>query len=299
MQAVVTKNMTVITQLWYEKSMSKNLMNKMKTEFADGKNLTNSVYAGLIVLFLPFVYSDDWTRYLTYDEIYNSSDYAQIRHSMPYIPQTHSFSHRNNQNNHRIIETKGTIEQHRLRGPNELSSNQQLLVGFSHDPYRHSIPEVDYAKGVRNIDPNRYANKNDNRGKRGVLHLYNMIFCATGCEPLAYKGYGCYCGFLGSGRPTDGIDNCCRLHDECYEDIYCPFFTVYFQPYYWKCYHNQPLCALENYQTRHQFVNGCAARLCECDRQFAMCVKKYSCPRGRALCYSSPLRLLQNLLMFK
>lgn len=57
----------------------------------------------------------------------------------------------------------------------------------------------------RNINPQAYANKGD-RGKRGVLHLYNMIFCATGCEPLAYKGYGCYCGFLGAGRPTDGID---------------------------------------------------------------------------------------------
>lgn len=58
----------------------------------------------------------------------------------------------------------------------------------------------------RNIDPRAYMNKNENRGKRGVLHLYNMLYCATGCDPLSYKGYGCYCGFLGEGRPTDGID---------------------------------------------------------------------------------------------
>lgn len=44
------------------------------------------------------------------------------------------------------------------------------------------------------------------RGKRGVVHLYNMLTCATGCDPISYKGYGCYCGFLGSGRPTDPID---------------------------------------------------------------------------------------------
>ncbi|KPJ00070.1 Phospholipase A2 [Papilio xuthus] len=223
----------------------------------------------------------------------DNTNYAQIPET-PYSIQP-SHSHSNNRYNDRD-QTKVNI--HSLKA-NDNSRNNQLLVGFSHDPYRYSVPEGDYIKGVRNIDPKMYTNKNENRGKRGVLHLYNMIFCATGCEPLAYKGYGCYCGFLGSGRPTDGIDNCCRLHDECYENIYCPFYTVYFQPYYWKCYHNQPLCALENYQTRHNIINGCAARLCECDRKFAMCVKRYSCPRGRALCHSSPLRLLQNLLMFR
>lgn len=56
------------------------------------------------------------------------------------------------------------------------------------------------------------------------------------------------------------------MHDKCYENIYCPFYTVYFQPYYWKCWHGEPLCALENYHTQGQLVNGCAGRLCECDR---------------------------------
>lgn len=46
----------------------------------------------------------------------------------------------------------------------------------------------------------------EQRPKRGVLHLFNMVSCATGCNPLTYKGYGCYCGFLGSGNAVDGID---------------------------------------------------------------------------------------------
>lgn len=46
----------------------------------------------------------------------------------------------------------------------------------------------------------------DNRSKRGALILYSMVKCSTGCDPLIYKGYGCYCGFLGSGRTLDGID---------------------------------------------------------------------------------------------
>lgn len=48
--------------------------------------------------------------------------------------------------------------------------------------------------------------KTKSRLKRGVIHLYNMVSCATGCNPLSYKGYGCYCGFLGSGYAVDGID---------------------------------------------------------------------------------------------
>lgn len=52
------------------------------------------------------------------------------------------------------------------------------------------------------------------RFKRGVIHLYNMVVCATGCNPLAYKGYGCYCGFLGSGYVIDGIDQYVRLREE-------------------------------------------------------------------------------------
>lgn len=44
------------------------------------------------------------------------------------------------------------------------------------------------------------------RDKRGALHLAGIIKCATNCDPLSFKGYGCYCGFLGSGEPVDGID---------------------------------------------------------------------------------------------
>ena len=44
------------------------------------------------------------------------------------------------------------------------------------------------------------------RTKRDIFHLYNMMSCTTHCDPLSYKGYGCYCGFLGSGHTVDAID---------------------------------------------------------------------------------------------
>jgi len=44
------------------------------------------------------------------------------------------------------------------------------------------------------------------RSKRGVFQLAGMISCVTECDPLAYKGYGCYCGYGGGGRAVNGID---------------------------------------------------------------------------------------------
>ena len=45
-----------------------------------------------------------------------------------------------------------------------------------------------------------------NPTKRAAWDFYAMIKCGTGCNPLVYKGYGCYCGLLGSGNTVDPID---------------------------------------------------------------------------------------------
>ncbi|XP_050432743.1 basic phospholipase A2 PA-5 [Adelges cooleyi] len=125
------------------------------------------------------------------------------------------------------------------------------------------------------------------RPKRSAFQLYNMVVCATGCNPIAYLGYGCYCGFLGSGLPVDAIDNCCKMHDWCYDGADCPMFLEYFTPYVWTCYNRKPLCSLGG---------GCSQRLCECDQQLALCLRHYGCPKKKALCKSSSWRWFQNLL---
>lgn len=191
------------------------------------------------------------------------------------------------------------------------SQGDNLYIGRSGDPW--STPSTrDYDKDIyvhvssqmdtalNNTRARSIATSEKTTGharfKRGVIHLYNMVVCATGCNPLAYKGYGCYCGFLGSGYVIDGIDQCCKMHDWCYDATECPMFSEYFVPYYWRCYHGyKPVCAVE-----HGSWGGsgsCSQRLCECDRSLAECLKKYPCPTTKAVCTSSAWRLVQNLFM--
>ncbi len=44
------------------------------------------------------------------------------------------------------------------------------------------------------------------RAKRSIVQLAGMIRCVSGCDPFSFKGYGCYCGLMGSGKPVDLID---------------------------------------------------------------------------------------------
>ncbi|XP_066997039.1 phospholipase A2 [Anabrus simplex] len=172
-------------------------------------------------------------------------------------------------------------------GSNDVGGDEQVYLGYSSNPW----------------GPSRRLDKENNTGsggvagrsKRGVIHLYNMVLCATGCNPLAYKGYGCYCGFLGSGYTVDPIDRCCKMHDWCYNTANCPMYLEYFVPYTWKCYRRRPLCAIDHGSWGG--VGSCAQRLCECDRQLAECLRRYPCPRSKAVCTSSPWRFLQNVFM--
>ncbi|XP_053643184.1 phospholipase A2 A2-actitoxin-Ucs2a isoform X2 [Cherax quadricarinatus] len=133
------------------------------------------------------------------------------------------------------------------------------------------------------------------RRKRSVFHLFNMMTCATDCNPLSYKGYGCYCGFLGSGLVVDGIDRCCKGHDWCYEHAKCRGLDHYLAPYKWKCNGGKPYCVTTNVRTGA--VDSCGHQLCECDREFVECLKQHPCPRSKAVCMTSPWRYWQNLFM--
>ncbi|XP_065573101.1 basic phospholipase A2 PA-12C-like isoform X2 [Artemia franciscana] len=126
------------------------------------------------------------------------------------------------------------------------------------------------------------------RNKRDVIQLGQVIKCATKCDPLKYTGYGCYCGFLGHGRVVDGIDKCCKDHDSCYGRIRCRKTLLYFTPYRWQCNHGRPRCEIKSGASSPQ--GSCAQQLCECDRAFAECIRHYPCPHKKASCPDNPLR---------
>jgi len=129
------------------------------------------------------------------------------------------------------------------------------------------------------------------RRRRDIFHLYNMMTCATNCDPLSYKGYGCYCGFLGSGNYVDGIDRCCKIHDYCYGATPCKHQSlIYFIPYKWKCNGGRPFCVTGYGELKEKDI--CAHHLCECDRQFAECIRHYPCPSSKPTCVTAPWRSL-------
>jgi len=136
------------------------------------------------------------------------------------------------------------------------------------------------------------------RDKRGALQLAGMMVCSTKCDPLSFKGYGCYCGFLGDGEPVDAIDMCCKMHDWCYTTTSCmglDWDLPYFVPFKWKCNGGSPYCIPG--KTSKSDRNSCSHQLCECDREFAMCLQRQMpCPNSKALCKSKQ-RLIQNVFM--
>ncbi|KAL1433287.1 hypothetical protein MTO96_012686 [Rhipicephalus appendiculatus] len=73
------------------------------------------------------------------------------------------------------------------------------------------------------------------RARRSIVQLASMLKCVSGCNPLSYRGYGCFCGYMGDGTPVDHIDSCCLEHDWCYSQSPCSKLSLYLLPYDWHC----------------------------------------------------------------
>ena len=122
------------------------------------------------------------------------------------------------------------------------------------------------------------------------------------------------------------------MHDWCYTTTTChglEWDLPYFVPFKWKCNGGSPYCSkyiliwkylklplivfsssfyrskthyanfstLVPGKTRKTGRNSCSHQLCECDREFAMCLHKHlPCPKSKAACKNKK-RLWQNLLM--
>uniref|UniRef100_A0A8B9DIG9 Phospholipase A2 n=1 Tax=Anser cygnoides TaxID=8845 RepID=A0A8B9DIG9_ANSCY len=80
---------------------------------------------------------------------------------------------------------------------------------------------------------------------RGIIELAGAITCGTGRSPLAYIGYGCYCGLGGQGWPKDKTDWCCHRHDCCYDKAEREGCSPKVQRYQWECEEKAVQCGKE------------------------------------------------------
>ncbi|XP_058453997.1 uncharacterized protein LOC131432003 [Malaya genurostris] len=225
-----------------------------------------------------------------------SSSTVPQRHKNPALLLTQDIEQKLEDILNRTRTSTGKAPRWPVTNSRDAHRDEDVFIARANDPFGHSTKwrwsnETDKTER-KAID---FVRTRDGRSKRGVYNLYSMIKCSTGCDPIIYKGYGCFCGFLGSGKALDGIDKCCKMHDYCYSRANCPMFLEYFVPYLWKCYRGRPLCAIDHGEWGGP--NSCATRLCHCDLSLSKCLRRYHCPRKRNVCTTSPLRLLQNLVM--
>lgn len=135
------------------------------------------------------------------------------------------------------------------------------------------------------------------RRRRSIVQLAGILNCVSGCNPLRYRGYGCFCGYRGDGTPVDHIDGCCLQHDWCYSQSPCSKLSIYLLPYDWHCI--TPGVAHCSYPSSLSPHAHCGQQLCQCDLQFANCVSRFPCPNRRASCRHTKFTRFQNILQGK
>ncbi|CAD5219128.1 unnamed protein product [Bursaphelenchus okinawaensis] len=121
---------------------------------------------------------------------------------------------------------------------------------------------------------------------RALWNLNSMAECRLGYSALVYNNYGCWCGVGGAHTPVDGIDDCCRRHDNCYDVALdkhdCKgVFEEYVKNYKWKCdkiniTSSEPMCLGSE--------DACRDDLCHCDKMVVDCWSQCAKPSERKRC---------------
>ncbi|XP_063409317.1 basic phospholipase A2 PA-12C-like isoform X1 [Mytilus trossulus] len=121
------------------------------------------------------------------------------------------------------------------------------------------------------------------RVKRDLFQLAEMIVDATGRDPLNFNGYGCYCGWGGSGTPVDKDDRCCQQHDDCYGQVTTDLTdcSPKWNHYAWKIQDKTVDCLdqAQNVKSKSNAIlfkrnDNCPRRICDCDKALVECLYK-------------------------
>lgn len=113
-------------------------------------------------LSILYIFVTDRSNILTYDKIYNDTKYPQIQYRPRQYYQNNREQKHGSQNNRSQVQSNKTkvIEDDSNLNAIEYSyestiqddntkNDHNLLVGFSHDPYRSSVPENEFNNGER------------------------------------------------------------------------------------------------------------------------------------------------------
>ncbi|XP_071799541.1 phospholipase A2 AP-PLA2-II-like [Asterias amurensis] len=118
-----------------------------------------------------------------------------------------------------------------------------------------------------------------------LVQFGDMIQCLTERSFLTsfldYEGYGCWCGIGGKGTPLDGTDECCMIHDRCYDAVMaggrCPldeyvYIAVYITSKY-DCKSPNARVTFARAEDYGYFSPWpyCREAVCQCDRAAAEC----------------------------
>ncbi|XP_064604125.1 basic phospholipase A2 PA-5-like [Liolophura sinensis] len=104
------------------------------------------------------------------------------------------------------------------------------------------------------------------RHRRNIVQMCDMMQRYTNRGCAEYDRYGCFCGYGGAGiRPVDGVDRCCKAHDDCYGRVSCYVFSAHFVTYDYDCTTNNTCQCLDR--------NACSRSTCMCDLKFAECLQ--------------------------
>lgn len=137
--------------------------------------------------------------------------------------------------------------------------SKSILNDVKHYIERSNFDDLNALK-----DQTDAQNEHSNMSKKALWNFsYQMIAIFGPSMASSLADYGCYCGVGGGGTPVDGLDRCCKVHDECYGyQAGCyPKWTAY----QYKIINGRTVYCKDSYWS-------CKYRVCRCDKLFVDCI---------------------------